>query len=239
MKKSKRDYSRSRSRSREKDKSKSREKLGSLAKKIRDHDKKHHSEKTPTHDHDKRSHSEKTSTYQGNGPMMFVGNRTIKKTPNVGIEKRFQTPSTVLKSEKGKTIKDLDPKEKAEHMRNLLEGYQMTPAETAVSLQKTSKSRHGNYDDYAAFEWEEQNKDVDRDWYDNDELGGCEDDYNVEKKFIGDAEVFEAMEQQLELRNQQMQSNKTGINRMSVKQREKSEEQNKWELNRMITSGIF
>lgn len=77
------------------------------------------------------------------------------------------------------------------------------------------------------------NKDIDREWYDNDEMGMAEDDYNLERKFVGDSDVFEAMEKQLELRNERMADKQT------LRQREKSEEQNKWELNRMVTSGIF
>lgn len=157
--------------------------------------------------------------------MMFVGNRNIKKTPNLGIEK-FKTPVTHSKSDQ---YKKLDPKHKEAHMRNLLEGNQMSLTETTISLANNSSKNYHYYDDYAAFEWEELNKDVDREWYDNDEQGFGDDDYNMDRKFIGDAEVFEAMEKQLELRNQQMTTNSTVNNRISIKQREKSEEQNKWE----------
>ena len=37
------------------------------------------------------------------------------------------------------------------------------------------------------------NKDIDREWYDNDEMGVGEDDYNLERKFVGDSDVFEAI----------------------------------------------
>ena len=50
--------------------------------------------------------------------------------------------------------------------------------------------------------------------------------------FLGDKDKFNKLEQQLEAVN-------GGKERLTLKQKEKSEEQNKWELNRMLTSGLF
>ena len=50
--------------------------------------------------------------------------------------------------------------------------------------------------------------------------------------FVGDKEKFMMIEKQLELKNEKRE-------KQTLKQRQKTEEQNKWELNRMMTSGIF
>lgn len=88
--------------------------------------------------------------------------------------------------------------------------------------------------EYAAFEWEEMEKDVDRDWYDQDEGGVVED---TESHFIGDKEKFQAMEEQMEAYNNRI--NRATKSTQSLKEKEKDDEHNKWELNRMLTSGIF
>jgi pre-mRNA-splicing factor ATP-dependent RNA helicase DHX38/PRP16 len=49
---------------------------------------------------------------------------------------------------------------------------------------------------------------------------------------MGNKEKFMSMEQQLEMRNDRR-------DKLTLKQKERSEEQNKWELNRMLTSGLF
>lgn len=55
---------------------------------------------------------------------------------------------------------------------------------------------------------------------------------NYLRVFVGDQEKYQMMEQQLSVKNDQRE-------RLSLKQRQKSEEQNKWEINRMVTSGVF
>lgn len=84
--------------------------------------------------------------------------------------------------------------------------------------------------EYSAFEWEEFEKDIERSWYDLDE-GGIIDE-NEDHYFIGNAEKFKAIEEHLE-KQKQIQANK------NIKQLEKNAENNKWELNRMVTSGVF
>ena len=54
----------------------------------------------------------------------------------------------------------------------------------------------------------------------------------TERYFVGDKEKFMNIEAQLEARNDRRE-------KLTLKQKEKSEEQNKWELNRMLTSGLF
>lgn len=85
--------------------------------------------------------------------------------------------------------------------------------------------------DYAAFEWEEMDREAEFDWYDVDE-NGLIDEYNPEKYFLGDNEKFKAMEQQMEARNQKRE-------KQSLKQIQRMEEQNKWEMNRMLVSGVY
>jgi pre-mRNA-splicing factor ATP-dependent RNA helicase DHX38/PRP16 len=50
--------------------------------------------------------------------------------------------------------------------------------------------------------------------------------------FLGNKEKFMQIEQELEMRNDKRE-------KLTLRQKEKSEEQNKWELNRMLTSGLF
>ena len=54
---------------------------------------------------------------------------------------------------------------------------------------------------------------------------------NNNRVFIGDRNEFLEMEEQLALKNEKRE-------KLSLRQRQKSEEQNKWEINRMVTSGV-
>lgn len=87
--------------------------------------------------------------------------------------------------------------------------------------------------EYAAFEWEEFDKEADRDWYDQDENGVIEDS---DAHFVGDRERFRLIEEQMDAYNMKANRLKSGQN---LKEKEKDDEHNKWELNRMLTSGIF
>ena len=88
--------------------------------------------------------------------------------------------------------------------------------------------------EYAAFEWEEFDKEADRDWYDQDENGVIEDS---DAHFIGDRERFRLIEEQMDAYNSR--TNRTLKSGQNLKEKEKDDEHNKWELNRMLTSGIF
>jgi len=88
--------------------------------------------------------------------------------------------------------------------------------------------------DYKAFEWEEFERDAERDWYDNEE-GGVADDYE-DHHFVGDKNKFHAIEEQVNARNAQLFQ---GKNLKNLKENETDAENNKWELNRMLTSGVF
>ena len=88
--------------------------------------------------------------------------------------------------------------------------------------------------DYKAFEWEEFERDAERDWYDQEE-GGVVDDYE-DHHFVGDKNKFQAIEEQVNARNAQLLQ---GKNLKNLKENENDAENNKWELNRMLTSGVF
>jgi pre-mRNA-splicing factor ATP-dependent RNA helicase DHX38/PRP16 len=87
--------------------------------------------------------------------------------------------------------------------------------------------------EYSAFEWEEMEREADRQWYDNFEGGGAMEDAE-EYYFIGDKQKFHLIEEQLEMQRKEGASKKGNL-----KQNEKNAEHNKWELNRMLTSGVF
>ena len=74
-------------------------------------------------------------------------------------------------------------------------------------------------------------KDRERFWYGFDENGGIFDE-NEEDFFIGSREKFKQIEEQLEMQ-------KKNQAKKNLKQLEKNMENNKWEINRMMTSGIF
>jgi pre-mRNA-splicing factor ATP-dependent RNA helicase DHX38/PRP16 len=109
-----------------------------------------------------------------------------------------------------------------------------TPLSKTDYRQRSEEHRKRAYgtDDFAAFEWEEIDREADRDWYDQEEGGDYIDENNADKYFLGDKDKFQKIEQQLEVRNDRRE-------KQTLKQKEKSEEQNKWELNRMLTSGLF
>jgi pre-mRNA-splicing factor ATP-dependent RNA helicase DHX38/PRP16 len=88
--------------------------------------------------------------------------------------------------------------------------------------------------EYAAFEWEEIEKDMDREWYDNDE-SGLVDDGVEEHHFLGNRDKFHVMEEQMDMKNKQLGARARG----NLKEAEKDAEHNKWELNRMLGSGVF
>ena len=88
--------------------------------------------------------------------------------------------------------------------------------------------------EYAAFEWEEIGKDMDREWYDVEESGVVED---TDSHFLGDREKYKLMEEQLDAYNSK--ANRSSKTAQNLKDKEKDDEHNKWELNRMLTSGIF
>lgn len=143
------------------------------------------------------------------GPLLLRG------TPNLSLKDRI-TSSSLLSN-----VKTQDSSS-TPYLRSIGGEY------------KDSESSYEDRRDlggFAAFEWEELDREADRDWYNFDE--GClVDEMDPEKIFVGDKEKFLAMEAQLELKNSKRDS-------ISLKQRHKSEEQNKWEINRMVTSGIF
>lgn len=103
-------------------------------------------------------------------------------------------------------------------------------SKSMVFMRPKPKKPANNDFAYSAFEWEEFEKEIERSWYDLDE-GGILDE-NEEHYFIGNTEKFKAIEEQLE-KQKQLQANK------NIKQMEKNAENNKWELNRMVTSGVF
>ncbi len=77
-------------------------------------------------------------------------------------------------------------------------------------LSKTREAEKS--DDYAKFEWEEMEREADRAWYDD------EDTY---QEFFKEPQA----------------KDKTGLR--GLKKMERSEENHKWEMNRMIGSGVF
>ena len=99
-----------------------------------------------------------------------------------------------------------------------------------VFMKPKPRKMPSNEMEYSAFEWEEFEKDIERSWYDLDE-GGIIDE-NEEHYFIGNTEKFKAIEDHFE-KQKQIQAN------INFKQLEKNAENNKWELNRMVTSGVF
>ena len=138
----------------------------------------------------------------------------IKGTPTISLKERslkLGLASTLSKNTAGSTpLSKTDYRQRSEEHR---------------------KRAHGT-DDFAAFEWEEIDREADRDWYDQEEGGDYIDENNADKYFLGDKDKFQKIEQQLEVRNDRRE-------KQTLKQKEKSEEQNKWELNRMLTSGLF
>jgi len=94
------------------------------------------------------------------------------------------------------------------------------------------KEDDGLEQNYRAFEWEELDKDAERTWYDQEEEGIVDDE--EDRHFIGDKNKFRAIEQELEARNSGQRKNLKAL-----KDSEKDVENNKWELNRMLTSGVF
>ena len=141
------------------------------------------------------------------GPVLFKG------TPSISLKRRSSRlpPSTLSRNTAGSTpLTRTDYRQRSEQ----------------------HKQRAKGMDDFAAFEWEELDKEADREWYDQEEGGDYVDEQNAEKYFLGDKDVFEKIEEQLKVRNEKRE-------KQTLKQKEKSEEQNKWELNRMLTSGLF
>lgn len=89
--------------------------------------------------------------------------------------------------------------------------------------------------EYRAFEWEEFQKDAERDWYDNEEEGGVVDG-NEDHYFVGDKAKFRAIEDEADRVNDKINPKS---NMKSMKESADEAERNKWELNRMLTSGVF
>jgi pre-mRNA-splicing factor ATP-dependent RNA helicase DHX38/PRP16 len=125
---------------------------------------------------------------------------------------------------------------------------QKTPLVSKDKKEPSYKSTYGSFKDnkkieteeknleknYKAFEWEEFERDAERDWYDQEE-GGVMDDQE-DHHFVGDKGKYHAMEEQIEARNSQLFKGKSLKN---LKENETDAENNKWELNRMLTSGVF
>ena len=142
----------------------------------------------------------------GNGPYVFTG------TPGTILQK---TPVVVAKERKEPSFKPTSLPFKKERM----------------AIEKTEPNPEK---DYKAFEWEELERDRDRDWYDQEE-GGVLDDIE-DHHFIGNKDKFHAIEAQLDAKNAQLHQGKGHKN---LKENENDAENNKWELNRMLTSGVF
>ena len=93
---------------------------------------------------------------QATGPVL------IKGTPNVSLKNRSQKHtlnSTISKDVGGTPI--------------LRSNYEQRSEEHG--------KRAKGYDDFAAFEWEEMDREVDRDWYDQEEGGDYIDENNADR----------------------------------------------------------
>jgi len=145
-----------------------------------------------------------TGSRAGNGPYVFTG------TPGAIIQK---TP-LVSKDKK-------EPSYKSTY----------STFKDSRKMEEEGKNLDKNY---KAFEWEEFERDAERDWYDQEE-GGVMDDQE-DHHFVGDKGKYHAMEEQIEARNSQLFKGKSMKN---LKENETDAENNKWELNRMLTSGVF
>jgi hypothetical protein len=78
--------------------------------------------------------------------------------------------------------------------------------ESKVTKETAEADQIFNFEDnYAAYEWEEEEKEMDRAWYDADEnhAGYGMDDYY--EKFLGDQDKYRAFEQELEKKKKQEQ----------------------------------
>lgn len=109
-------------------------------------------------------------------------------------------------------------------------GYSVTPRVSASvwDNQESSYSEENMKNDYDLVEWENSQAKLDRDWYNTDEFGNVygDDTHNP----------FFQFEDQEKNQNEMLLKKKT--KRMSAKQREFNRENDHWEMNRMLTSGV-
>ncbi|KAL4446591.1 hypothetical protein ABPG74_005529 [Tetrahymena malaccensis] len=94
---------------------------------------------------------------------------------------------------------------------------------------KYQGNQTGNRQNQNENEWDDYEGKAEQYWYDQDENGNYFDEAE-EAIFVGDEQVFRAKEEQLEMMKQKKQN---------AKQNEKNMENDKWDFNRMVASGIF
>ncbi|KAG5519848.1 hypothetical protein PMAC_000123 [Pneumocystis sp. 'macacae'] len=109
-------------------------------------------------------------------------------------------------------------------------GYVSTPRVTCSVLdnQELLYSDKSMKNDYDVVEWENNLAKIDRDWYNTDEFGNVYGD-EVHNPFF-------QFEDQEKSQNEMLLKKKT--KRISAKQREFNRENDHWEMNRMLTSGV-
>ncbi|KTW31793.1 uncharacterized protein T551_01054 [Pneumocystis jirovecii RU7] len=109
-------------------------------------------------------------------------------------------------------------------------GYASTPrvTDSALDNQELHYSDKNMKNGYDTVEWENNLAKIDRDWYNTDEFGNVYGD-EVHNPFF----QFEDQE-----KNQNEMLLKKKTKRISAKQREFNRENDHWEMNRMLTSGV-
>ncbi|CAD8158935.1 unnamed protein product [Paramecium pentaurelia] len=106
------------------------------------------------------------------------------------------------------------------------DGFKKPPARSEKLEEERKRNKLLN--EYTAFEWENIEQESDRKWYDYDE----DDIGNASQQDWG-GEVFKGQKEEFKFEEYSKRKGQT------VRQSEKNQEQNRWELNRMIASDVF